>query len=95
MLKLTLLLIGSQVLLASSVDAATTNVNETDDVSTGYSSEGDKCSTHEPFDSNVRITRLEFERVQTLFIVTVFIMVVVLAKLGKVHIVRPASKINF
>ena len=96
MFKLILLLIISQVLLASTADAATTNVNETGDGSTeepGHGSEEDKCSTHEPFDSSVHIAKLDFERIQTLFIVTVFIMVVVLAKLGKVQF-RPLSKVR-
>ena len=35
------------------------------------------------FDSEVHIARLEFERVETIFTILVFIMVVVLAKMGK------------
>ena len=85
-LSLTLLLIGTQVLLASSLDS-TTNATVND---TGHGSmeeethEVDKCAEHEEnFASDVHIAKLEFERLQTLFIVTIFIMVVVLAKLGK------------
>ena len=89
MFKLILLLIGSQVLLASSADdATTTHMNETGHGSMeepGHGTEG-KCNVHEPFNSNVHIAKFEFERVQTLFVVTVFIMVVVLAKMGKVQL---------
>ncbi len=35
------------------------------------------------FDSQVRLAGVEFERVDTIFIVLMFIMVVVLAKMGK------------
>ena len=35
------------------------------------------------FDSTVRVARFEFHRVQTIFIILVFIIVVVLAKMGK------------
>ena len=43
------------------------------------------CEPHdEPaFDSNVHVARLEFERVQTIFIVSMFIIIVVIAKMGK------------
>lgn len=40
-------------------------------------------SEEEGFDSTVYIARLEFHRVETIFTVLVFIMVVVLAKMGK------------
>ncbi len=44
----------------------------------------DKCEEEEvEFDSTVRIARFEFHRVETIFIILVFIMVVVLAKMGK------------
>ena len=48
--------------------------------------EEDKCRKHHEegeFDSSVRIARFEFERVETIFIILVFIMVVVLAKMGE------------
>ena len=47
--------------------------------------EEDECVKEEerPFDSSVRIARLEFHRVETIFIILVFIVVVVLAKMCK------------
>ena len=102
-LCLLLLLVGSQFLFSSSADDATTNITMTE-TDHGPMDESkhveDKCAEHEEsFDSQVRIYRLEFERVQTLIIITVFIMVVVLAKLGKApllwascsQVVSPAS----
>ena len=88
MFKLLLLLLVCRVLPGSLVGAATTNGSDSGAGSReepGHSSEEDNCNTHEPFNSNVHIARLEFERVQTIFIVTVFILVVVLAKLGKLQ----------
>ncbi len=89
MFKLLLLLVVCQVLPGSLVDAATANGNDS-----GTGEEEDKCNTHEPFNSNVHIARLEFERVQTIFIVAVFILVVILAKLGELQF-RPLSKMHF
>lgn len=89
MFKLLLLLLVYQVLSGSLVGAATANGSDSgagsreEHEEPGHSSEEDNCNTHEPFNSNVHIARLEFERVQTIFIVTVFILVVVLAKLGE------------
>ena len=40
-------------------------------------------SQHEEFDSSVHLARVEFERVETIFVVLVFIMVVVVAKMCK------------
>jgi len=47
--------------------------------------EKSSCTPHEerPFDSEVHIAALEFARVETIFIILVFIIVVVLAKMGK------------
>ena len=75
---LALLLISSKFLLVCcTAEADTNSVNNT------------KCAEkhEESFNSDVHIAKLEFERVQTLVIVTVFIMVVVLAKLGKCCVV--------
>ena len=46
---------------------------------------GPKCPSHEPspFNSDVHIAKFEFERVQTIFIILIFITVVVLAKMGE------------
>ena len=77
------LILSSQLLLASSTDNATCtiNVNETD-----HGSMEDECHTEEEsFSSKVHIAKVDIERVQTLLIVTMFIMVVVLAKLGMVQ----------
>lgn len=53
-----------------------------------HGEEKDRCEAREEreevmFDSTVRVARFEFHRVQTIFIILVFIMVVVLAKMGK------------
>lgn len=80
---LVIVFIVSQLSLATSLESTAANdVNSTD---RGESSrEEDKCMKHEePFKSDVHIAKVEFERVQTLIIVTIFIMVVVLAKLGE------------
>jgi hypothetical protein len=95
MFKLLLLLVVCQVLPGSLVDAATANGNDSGaGEEAGHGSEEDKCNTHEPFNSNVHIARLEFERVQTIFIVAVFILVVILAKLGELQF-RTLSKMHF
>lgn len=86
MLKLLLLLLGYGVLVASSIGNDTAEHGSTEEA--GHGSEEDRCNTHEPFNSEVHIAKVEFERVQTLFVVTVFIMVVVLAKLGKLAIMN-------
>ncbi len=43
------------------------------------------CESHgeRPFDSSVHVARVDLERVQVLLIVTIFIMIVVIAKLGE------------
>ncbi len=43
------------------------------------------CESREerPFDSDVRVARVKLEEIQVILIVTLFIMIVVLAKLGK------------
>ena len=85
--NLPLLLLVIYLSFVSSLDNATTTsatVNETSVGSTEETGHIDKCeSTEETFSSEVHIAKFEFERVQTLFIVTLFILVVVLAKLGK------------
>ena len=46
--------------------------------------EGGICGPeHEEFDSSVHLARVEFERVETIFVILVFIMVVVVAKMCK------------
>lgn len=84
--SLAFLLIVSQLSLATtSENAAPNDANSTGHGSMEESSHGkNKCEKHEePFNSDVHIAKVELERVQTLIIVTVFIMVVVLAKLGE------------
>lgn len=83
---LVVVFIVSQLSLATSLENTVTNdVNSTDHGAMNEPShKEDKCEKHEePFRSAVHIAKVEFERVQTLIIVTVFIMVVVLAKLGE------------
>ena len=55
--------------------------------------EKDRCEAREEvmFDSTVRVARFEFHRVQTIFIILVFIMVVVLAKMGKFRATASSS----
>ena len=51
-----------------------------------HAKEGSECEDEEhQFDSQVRLARVEFERVETIFVVLVFIMVVVLAKMCKLN----------
>ena len=73
---LTVLLISSQIFVGC---FASDTVSD---------SENDTCkpseSHDESFNSEIHVAKFEFERVQTLVIVTLFIMVVVLAKLGKI-----------
>ena len=77
---LALLLVSSQVFLGCfASDAVGGSTNDTT-----LKPSGEKQSHDESFNSDIHIAKLEFERVQTLVIVTVFIMVVVLAKLGEV-----------
>lgn len=47
--------------------------------------EGEDCEVVEEaeFDSTIRVAKFEFNRVETIFIILVFIIVVVLAKMGK------------
>ena len=76
----------SQLPLATSLENNVANdMNSTDHGAMNEPShDEDKCVKHEePFRSDVHIAKVEFERVQTLIIVTIFIMVVVLAKLGE------------
>ena len=78
---LAVVFIVSQLSLVTSLEnTVPSDVNSTDH---GAMSQN-KCVKHEePFRSDVHIAKVEFERVQTLIIVTIFIMVVVLAKLGE------------
>jgi hypothetical protein len=48
--------------------------------------EEDMGEEEEEFDSAVHIARLEFHRVETIFTILVFIMVVVLAKMGELYL---------
>lgn len=48
-----------------------------------HGEESNCAPEHQEFDSSVRLARVEFERVQTIFVILVFIIVVVVAKMCK------------
>ena len=72
-----------------SISESTTVENrEHEEGSSGNGSDREGCPEEErEFDSDIRLARVEFERVETIFVILVFIMVVVLAKMSKPFIV--------
>ena len=99
LLSLVVLALASLCLLLALPPPVTSVDEENSTVSSGdghdnasepfHEEEEDKCMEEDEsdlesvFDSTVRIARVEFHRVETIFIILVFIIVVVVAKMGK------------
>jgi len=96
-LPVVILLLCTSSVAWKPVSATNGSTNASNSSLVGYTTEGShseveakheensKCGDveHEEFDSQVRLARVEFRRVETIFVVLMFIMVVVLAKMCK------------